>query len=86
MQVDKKIDAARAKEIFGENGPQKLRAARAWLRWSLDDIAQKTGIPRAYISYYENNRPALNEADYLRLYEAFLKAGLQVTEDGLQAM
>jgi transcriptional regulator with XRE-family HTH domain len=86
MHNAKKINAERAKEMFAQNGPEKLRAARAWLRWSLNDIAQKTGIPRAYISYYENNRPALNDADYLRLYEAFVNAGLQVTEDGLQAL
>jgi transcriptional regulator with XRE-family HTH domain len=86
MQGAKKIDAARAKEIFADNGPAKLRAARAWLRWSLDDIAERSGIPRAYISYFENGRPALTENDLAKLLDQFLQAGLELTETGLQAL
>ena len=86
MQSAKKNNAQRAKELFAINGPAKLRAARAWLRWSLDDAAHKTSITRAYLSYYENGRPALTDADYLKLFEAFQAAGLEVTEHGLQAL
>lgn len=85
MQTDKKIDAQRAKEIFSENGPEKLRAARAWLRWSLDETAKQTGVIRAYISYYENGRQVLKGEELAAICNAFLNEGLEITEDGLLA-
>lgn len=71
---------------FENYGPQKVRAARAWLRWSLDDANKITKIARTYISQIELGLRNATDEEKAGLYEAFRAHGVLMTEDGLEAI
>lgn len=75
-----------ASAAFNANGPRKVRAARAWLKWNVRETGEKAGIPHQYITYYETERLGLQPVDLNKLYVAFLKHGLKITESGLEAV
>jgi transcriptional regulator with XRE-family HTH domain len=64
--------------------PAHVRAARAFLGWTLDVAADKTGISRDTISRYERGSVTLANKSLARLYVTFAEAGIEVRPDGLR--
>jgi DNA-binding XRE family transcriptional regulator len=63
------------------NGDQ-LRAARAWLRMSQDELASATGVARATIASFENGHTVPQPRTLRDLQQALEKAGIEFLFDG----
>jgi ribosome-binding protein aMBF1 (putative translation factor) len=59
--------------------PEQCRAARAWLGWSQDDLAQRASIGLSTLKDFENGKrvPMRNNLDALR--RALEAAGVKAT-------
>lgn len=64
--------------------PEKLRAARAWLRWSLNEAHKYTGVPRTYISEAELGKRNLSSGEKLALYRTYEEHGVRITAHGVE--
>lgn len=62
--------------------PAQCRAARALLHWSQADLANKAGIAKRTVSYFESDLRPLNPRTRRALAEAFNKAGITVDPQG----
>lgn len=62
--------------------PAQCRAARALLRWSQADLANKSGIARRTIAYFESGRHSLALRSRRALGNAFMKAGIVFDAQG----
>lgn len=61
--------------------PAQCRAARAWLNWSQDDLAEKARVSQSTVRDFERERrkPIANNLDALR--RVFEENGLVLTTD-----
>ena len=53
--------------------PAEVRAQRAIHNWSLQDLANHSGINKAYLSEFENGKRKLSEAQDKAIEEAFAR-------------
>lgn len=56
-----------------EVSPAELRTLRARNNWSLQDLANHSGINKAYLSEFENGKRKLTDEQHARLDEVFEK-------------
>ena len=68
------------KKITGK----QLRMARASLKYRVDDISKKTGVPWARIRFYERNDEELEPNDKLNDIIKFFESEKIIFEDGNQ--
>jgi hypothetical protein len=73
-------------DAFQAHTAAKIRAARAWLRWSLDDAQELSGIPRTYISQIEVGRRIMTEGEAMTLHRLFREHGVNIVANGLEAV
>lgn len=66
--------------------PGQVRAARAWLKWSQSDLAQKSGVSLRSIAQYELERSVPYEETLLRIRVAFEQAGMDFQFNGMLAV
>jgi transcriptional regulator with XRE-family HTH domain len=71
-----------ANEHTNHMTPSLARAARAILNWSMEDLAERSGVSPATIRGYENGsageRPrGMNKVNKVALARAFLEAGVE---------
>lgn len=57
--------------------PEGSRAGRALLNWSLDDLADRSGVTRDSISRFERGRP-IRHSTALALVTAFRSSGVEI--------
>lgn len=62
--------------------PAQLRAARAWLGWSQDELAIKSGVSKHSIARYERGRSVAYDNTLARLRGALEAAGIHFHFDG----
>ncbi|WP_309943217.1 helix-turn-helix domain-containing protein [Tardiphaga robiniae] len=62
--------------------PAQLRAARAWLGWSQDELALKSGISKHSIARYEQGRSIAYDDTLAKLKGALEAAGINFHFDG----
>jgi DNA-binding XRE family transcriptional regulator len=62
----------------------QLRAARAWLNWSRDDLAEKAGVVSNTIAAIEKGDGASepNARTMAKILGAFTTAGVEITDEG----
>jgi transcriptional regulator with XRE-family HTH domain len=65
-----------------EISPAQCRAARAMLRWTLRGLADRAGVERQKIHWFESERRAAAEAARGALRAAFEAGGVEFGEDG----
>jgi transcriptional regulator with XRE-family HTH domain len=56
--------------------PAQVRAARAWLRWSQDDLSVRSGVSQRSIARYELERCVPYAATLTSIRNAFEAAGV----------
>lgn len=66
------------------NSGRQLAAARALLKWSLDDLAKHADIARPTISRMENDEVSPNTTTVKKITYAINKAGVVFTENGVE--
>lgn len=64
--------------------PWQIRAARAALGWSLNDLASRSGVTRNTINRYETGRFDMKSATRDRVQEALEAAGVRFTATGVE--
>jgi transcriptional regulator with XRE-family HTH domain len=57
--------------------PSLARAARAILNWSMNDLAEKTGVASTTIRDYENGTRETTRPNKAALASAFFEAGIE---------
>lgn len=57
--------------------PHQIRAARAILEWSIDDLAKKTGLNRDTIHNIEKGRVLARQASAEKIKQVFLDNGIE---------
>lgn len=62
--------------------PAQLRAARAWLGWSQDELAIKAGVSKHSIARYEQGRSIAWDGTLNKLKSALEAAGIRFHSDG----
>jgi transcriptional regulator with XRE-family HTH domain len=62
--------------------PAQVRAARAWLYWSQEDLAKAAGISPQAVNRFENSTEAPDPGPALRLRTALEAAGIEFRFDG----
>ena len=62
--------------------PTQLRAARAWLGWSQDELALKSGVSKHSIARYEQGRSLAYDGTLAKLKIALEAAGIRFQFDG----
>lgn len=62
--------------------PAQLRAARAWLGWSQDELALKSGVSKHSIARYEQGRSIAYDDTLAKLKSALEAAGINFHFDG----
>jgi transcriptional regulator with XRE-family HTH domain len=65
--------------------PEQVRAARAWLNWSQDDLAARSGVSQRSIARYEQGRSVPYEDTLAKLKYAFEAAGIRFHFVGMSA-
>jgi predicted transcriptional regulator len=63
--------------------PAQVRAARAWLDWSQDDLSAKSGVSQRTIARYELGRTVPYETTLANLRKAFEAAGIRFEFAGM---
>jgi hypothetical protein len=66
--------------------PAHIRAARAWLGWTLDDAEAKSGISRDSISRFELDKKNFGAKSREKIFATFLAAGIELRPDGLRVI
>lgn len=61
---------------------RQLRAARALLDWTTDELAEKAGVSKATVISIEKGGSNPNTATQRKILHAIDKAGIEFTEDG----
>jgi transcriptional regulator with XRE-family HTH domain len=64
--------------------PRQCRMARAGLRWTLDEVARRAGVSRVTVSRFELEQAAANPSTMTVIRQAFEKAGVEFTPDGVR--
>jgi predicted transcriptional regulator len=62
--------------------PAQLRAARAWLGLSQDELAIKSGVSKHSIARYEQGRSIAYDGTLIKLKSALEAAGIRFHFDG----
>jgi transcriptional regulator with XRE-family HTH domain len=62
--------------------PSQLRAARAWLGWSQDELALKSGVSKHSIARYEQGRSIAYDNTLAKLKSTLEAAGINFHFDG----
>jgi len=62
--------------------PAQLRAARAWLGWSQDELAARSGVSKHAIARYEQGRSLAYDGTLAKLKSALEAAGIRFHFDG----
>jgi transcriptional regulator with XRE-family HTH domain len=62
--------------------PTQLRAARAWLGWSQDELALKSGVSKHSIARYEQGRSLAYDGTLAKLKRTLEAAGISFHTDG----
>jgi predicted transcriptional regulator len=65
--------------------PAQVRAARAWLNWSQDDLSANSGVSQRSIARYELGKTVPYEGTLENLRTAFETAGIRFEFDGMSA-
>ncbi len=65
-----------------EISPAQCRAARAMLRWTLRALADRAGVERQKIHWFESERRASKDVMRGALRAAFEAGGVEFGEDG----
>jgi predicted transcriptional regulator len=63
--------------------PEQVRAARAWLSWSQDDLSSKAGVSQRSIARYEQGRSVPYDDTLVKLRNAFEAAGIRFHFTGM---
>jgi transcriptional regulator with XRE-family HTH domain len=63
--------------------PAQVRAARAWLRWSQDDLSARSGVSQRSIARYELERCVPYAATLASIRNAFEAAGVRFQFQGM---
>ena len=72
------------KKDFSYISPSHIRAARAWLGWTLDETGKKTGLSRKTIWRYEVSKARITDESASRIHAVFLESGIELSYDGLR--
>lgn len=56
---------------------EQVRAARAWLNWSQDDLSERSGVSRRSIAMYEAGRTLPYDDTLEKMRQTFEAAGLR---------
>jgi transcriptional regulator with XRE-family HTH domain len=62
--------------------PAQLRAARAWLGWSQDELSSQSGVSKHSIARYEQGRSIAYDGTLAKLRIALEAAGIRFIFDG----
>jgi transcriptional regulator with XRE-family HTH domain len=52
------------------------KAARAWLKWSQDDLAMRANLSRSTIAAFESNKRLPRHNDLAAIFKAFADEGM----------
>jgi transcriptional regulator with XRE-family HTH domain len=63
--------------------PAQLRAARAWLRWSQDDLSARAGVSKSSIADYESEKSLPYSGTLANLQRTIESEGIQFLFEGL---
>lgn len=63
--------------------PAQVRAARAWLNWTQEELAARSGVAQKSIARYELERSVPYASTLVRLQETFEAVGAQFEFDGM---
>lgn len=66
--------------------PRQCRAARAWLGWSQDDLAEKAVCARRTIAAFEQEKSVPFDRTLRDLQRAFEDAGITFLMDGARGI
>jgi transcriptional regulator with XRE-family HTH domain len=66
--------------------PQQCRAARAWLDWKLDDLAEKSAVSKGTLNSFERGIRVPHDRTLRDIAAAFLVAGIELQFDGLRGV
>ena len=61
----------------------QVRAARAWLNWTQDELAERSGISQKSIARLELERSVPYASTLVKLRQTFEAAGVQFQFDGM---
>lgn len=64
--------------------PAQLRAARAWIGWSQDELANRSGVSKHSIARYEQGRSIAYDGTLTKLRSALEAAGIHFHFDGAE--
>jgi transcriptional regulator with XRE-family HTH domain len=64
--------------------PNQIRAARALLDWSQNDLGQRTGLSQAAIANIETAKHRPNDSTQAALTKAFSQAGIEFIDGGVR--
>lgn len=64
--------------------PQQIRAARGFLDWSQEQLANKAGCARLTIADYENGKRTPMPNNLKAIVGALEQAGIEFTADGVK--
>jgi DNA-binding XRE family transcriptional regulator len=62
--------------------PAQCRAARAWLRWTLDDLAAKSRVSKATLHNFEKETRVPHDRTLTDIRRALEEAGVEPVFDG----
>jgi transcriptional regulator with XRE-family HTH domain len=65
--------------------PAQVRAARAWLNWSQDNLSERSGVSQRTIARYELEKSVPYETTLANLRAAFEAAGIRFQFNGMSA-
>ena len=72
------------KKIIMEITIDQIKAARALLDWTQDDLASISGLSKASIQNYEIRRTEPNSTSLYKIIDAFESHGLEFIEEGVR--
>ena len=64
--------------------PAHCRAARGWLRWTQQDLAERSGVSRSSILWFENHSRPLDKQKATQIGLTFRSAGISFTDRGIE--
>jgi predicted transcriptional regulator len=64
--------------------PQHIRAARGWLHWSAEDLANNAGVRMNTIARIERGLNSPRDDTLAKIKAAFLTAGVDLLPDGIR--
>ena len=71
------------KNKYSYISPSHLRAARAWMGWTLDIAVEKLGISRQTLWRYEASKNKISKFSAQKIYVGFRNNGIELKPEGL---